>query len=248
MTWRQFGKVRGMAKDKPGFYIWFNAVDAMAELSFEEKGRVYTAVEEYARDGVLPTFEDRFLRSVWVRLQADLDADDAKYRKNQRDNQIKGWKSDFKRNYAPAHGIDPNNEAALAAYIQQRLTAVDSGEPMSTNNNTISNINTNINTSASANTGGSPVRTAYGIYKNVFLTEEEYTALQRDVPDLDKIIDKLSVHIKSTGRTYASHEATVRKWAMEDAEKKQTEARPNGDWCSGITPEDYKNDIQFPWE
>lgn len=77
--------------------------------------------------------------------------------------------------------------------------------------------------------GENTPRTAYGIYKNVFLTDEEYKALQLDVPDLNKTIDKLSMHIKSTGRTYASHEATVRKWAMEDAEKK-TDARSSGDW------------------
>ncbi len=97
-----------MANEKPGFYIWFNTVDQMVELTFEEKGRIYTAVEEYSRYGVEPTFEDRFLRSLWTRLQTDLDADDARYRKNQRDNQIKGWISTFKRNYAPANGIDPN--------------------------------------------------------------------------------------------------------------------------------------------
>lgn len=114
-----------MANEKPGFYIWYKTVDAMAELTFEEKGRIYTAVEEYSRFGTIPTFEDRLLRSIWSGLQTDLDADDAKYKKKQRDNTIKGWKSDFKRNYAPAHGIDPEDEAALEAYIQQRLTAVD---------------------------------------------------------------------------------------------------------------------------
>lgn len=143
-----------MANEKPGFYIWFSAVDAMAELDFAEKGMIYSAVEEYARDGVLPTFEDRLLRSIWTRLKSDLDADDAKYRKNQRDNQIKGWKSDFKRNYAPAHGIDPNDEAALDAYIQQRLTAVDGGEQMSTNNNTNPNINTNSSINTTPNIKG----------------------------------------------------------------------------------------------
>lgn len=114
-----------MANEKPGFYIWFNTVDAMAELTFEEKGMIYAAVEEYARYGVIPEFNDRLLRSIWSRLKKDLDSDDAKYKEVQKQNQIKGWKSDFKRNYAPAHGIDPDDEAALAKYIQLRSTAVD---------------------------------------------------------------------------------------------------------------------------
>ena len=74
-------------------------------------------------------------------------------------------------------------------------------------------------------------RSAYGLYKNVYLTVEEHAALERDVPDLYRIVDKLSLHMQSTGRQYASHEATVRKWAMEDAEKQAT-ARPVGDWCT----------------
>lgn len=144
-----------MANDKPGFYIWFKTVDAMAELTMEEKGRIYTAVEDYSRHGNETAFEDRLLRSIWVRLKSDLDADDAQYKKKQRENQIKGWKSDFKRNYAPAHGIDPNDEAALETYIQQRLTTVDSGEQMSTNNNININSNFSINTNTNNNISNS---------------------------------------------------------------------------------------------
>lgn len=130
-------------KEKPGFYIWFNTVDSMAELNFEEKGMIYTAAEDYSRYGVIPSFENRFLRSVWSRLQHDLDADDARYRENQKKNQIKGWISDFKRNYAPAHGIDPNDKTALKEYIQQRLTMVDCCPQVSTNSSSSSNSSSN---------------------------------------------------------------------------------------------------------
>ena len=140
-----------MANEKPGFYIWFKTVDQMAEMTFEEKGMIYAAAEEYARNGVLPEFQDRFMRSIWARVKSDLDEDDAKYRENSRKNQIKGWKSDFKRNYAPAHDIDPNDEAALDAYIQQRLTAVDCGRQLSTNINPNSNSNTNSNSKTTIN-------------------------------------------------------------------------------------------------
>lgn len=122
----------------------------MAELNLKEKGMIYTAAEDYSRYGVIPSFENRFLRSVWSKLQHDLDADDARYRENQKKNQIKGWTSNFKRNYAPAHGIDPENVAALEAYIQQRLTMVDGCQQVSTNTNT--NTNTSTNTSSNAST------------------------------------------------------------------------------------------------
>ena len=84
------------------------------------------AAENYARNGVDTVFKDRFMRSIWINVKADLDADDTAYEEKRAKNQIKGWTSDFKRNYAPAHGIDPDDKEALETYIQQRLTAVDS--------------------------------------------------------------------------------------------------------------------------
>lgn len=243
-----------MVKEKPGFYIWWKTVDAMAELSFEEKGMVYTAAEEYARNGVIPSFDDRLLRSIWVGLKADLDADDAKYKKNQKDNQMKGWKSDFKRNYAPAHGIDPNDEAELEAYIQQRLTEVDNGEPMSSNTNTtsISNITSSINSNGNAsNREGKPTPTKHkhGEYSNVLLTDEELSKLKEEFPrDWESRIDRLSEYIASTGKAYKSHLVTIRAWAKKDKlEQGKGFSRAGGDWCEGITPEDHANDIELPY-
>ena len=77
-----------------------------------------------------------------------------------------------------------------------------------------------------------PTRRAYGLYNNVFLTDEEHDALVTDIPDAVNVIDKLSMHMKSSGRTYTSHEATVRKWAREDAERKQNAPTYGGDWTS----------------
>ena len=217
-----------MAKDKPGFYIWWKTVDAMAELTFEEKGMVYTAAEEYARHGVIPSFDDRLLRSIWAGMRAELDADDTAYKKKQRDNQLKGWKSDFRRNYAPAHGIDPNDEAALEEYIQQRLTTVDNSEPMSSNNNPINNnINTN-NNSNNISTGKTPIPTKHkhGEYNNVLLTDDELEKLQTEFPsDWEHRIERLSEYMASKGKAYKKHLATIRAWARK--ERKEENATTN---------------------
>lgn len=191
-----------MAKDKPGFYVWFQTVDQMAELTIEEKGLIYSAAEAYAREGTIPTFEDRTVRTVWKKWQADLDADDAKYEENRRNNQIKGWKSDFKRNYAPAHGIDPNDEAALEAYIQQRLTTVDNGEQMSTNNNINNNsnssINSNNNTSnSSIDKGMRETKRDNGFFPNGEKTAPSYHPLvsASDLYELDAEIERKKNHV-----------------------------------------------------
>ena len=75
-------------------------------------------------------------------------------------------------------------------------------------------------------------RKAHGRYSNVYLSDREYDSLVAEF-GADKVndyIDRLGTHIKSRGTRYGSHEATIRKWILEDREKaaagKQT-GRPN---------------------
>lgn len=251
-----------MAKEKPGFYIWFKTVDVMAELTFEEKGMLYSAMAEYARDGVIPTFDDRLLRSIWTQLQYDLNADHDRYEKTKRENQIKGWTSDFKRNYAPKHGIDPNDEEALQAFIElrkQQSTAVNSGQPQSTNNNTNININnnSNINNSERDNNNRSqqrlntPAPLTLGRYNNVHLTDVELAELKAEYPGKwEAMIENLSAKIAMKGYRFENHLATLRSWEQEDEEKakdKTRQWRGYGDLCAGITSEDHENDCELPW-
>lgn len=58
--------------------------------------------------------------------------------------------------------------------------------------------------------------TAYGSYQNVFLTMEELSTLQSEVPHYQEYIEKLSRYMTSSGKQYASHAATIRSWALQD--------------------------------
>ncbi|MBR6515155.1 MAG: DUF4373 domain-containing protein [Clostridia bacterium] len=55
-----------------------------------------------------------------------------------------------------------------------------------------------------------------GQMNNVILTEEEYGALKSKYTDIDNTIDRLSVYMASTGKSYPSHYATLIRWAEED--------------------------------
>ena len=59
-------------------------------------------------------------------------------------------------------------------------------------------------------------RTAYGSYQNVFLTTEELSALQSEVPHCQDYIEKLSRYMVSSGKHYVNHAATIRSWALQD--------------------------------
>ena len=63
-------------------------------------------------------------------------------------------------------------------------------------------------------------RHKYGSYKNVLFTDEEYAKLQAEYPtDYSERIERLSEYIASTGKSYKSHLATIRRWARKDGAK-----------------------------
>ena len=66
-------------------------------------------------------------------------------------------------------------------------------------------------------------RTPRGRFGNVYLSDEEYEALKGEYYQCDELIENLSLKMQSTGRSYASHYATILKWAKEDGVKPRNE-------------------------
>ena len=67
---------------------------------------------------------------------------------------------------------------------------------------------------------GHPAPAALGRYQNVFLSDTELSELQADFPNLWKeYIERLSEYMASTGKTYKSHAATIRRWVADDRRK-----------------------------
>ena len=84
---------------------------------------------------------------------------------------------------------------------------------MSNNNLRNSNLKNNLS-------GVSESAHIFGRYGNVFLTEAEVAELQADFPSVwQEYIERLSEYMASTGKTYKSHAATIRRWAKEDRRK-----------------------------
>jgi len=64
-------------------------------------------------------------------------------------------------------------------------------------------------------------RSAYGNYKNVFLSGNEYKSLKDNFLQCDEYIERLSGYIASTGKKYQNHEAVIRSWILRDKPKKR---------------------------
>lgn len=61
----------------------------------------------------------------------------------------------------------------------------------------------------------------HGLYKNVFLTDSELSKLKEEIPaDWEQRIDYLSEYMRSTGKDYANHYATIMRWYRQDCKKK----------------------------
>ena len=66
-----------------------------------------------------------------------------------------------------------------------------------------------------------PVKHQHGEYSNVLLTAEELQKLIAEYPqDYQERIEQLSRYMKSTGKSYKDHLATIRNWARRDGAQK----------------------------
>ena len=77
-------------------------------------------------------------------------------------------------------------------------------------------------------------RHKYGEYKNVLLSDEELERLQKELPDWQNMVERLSEYIASSGKKYKSHYATLRYWnRREPKSNKPPQVYPEDD-LSGI--------------
>ena len=68
-----------------------------------------------------------------------------------------------------------------------------------------------------------PEKHRFGEYLNVLLTAEELAKLEADFPqDYKERIDALSRYMKSTGKAYKDHLATIRNWARREEAQEMT--------------------------
>lgn len=71
------------------------------------------------------------------------------------------------------------------------------------------------------------IRHKYGEYNNVLLSDTDYIKLAAEFPeDYLARIESLSAYMKSTGKSYKDHLATIRNWARRDGERQASRPEP----------------------
>lgn len=126
---------------KPGVMIYFGDAEALAPLSDADRGRMFQAIVDYSRDGVLPDFsapQDTGLAGLWVVFKKAVDADSDRY-----------TKVSLQKKYARYCGIQRangdipmefndwlNHQGVLTdVNDRQRPSTTDQREPTETTNN-----------------------------------------------------------------------------------------------------------------
>ena len=76
-------------------------------------------------------------------------------------------------------------------------------------------------TDSSQNNRRENARRCFGQYQNIFLLDSELAELQSTYPDqFEDYINRLSAYMASSGKHYANHYATIRKWLDENSKPK----------------------------
>lgn len=149
--------------ERPGVMLYFDIEPGLKMLDDPQRGQLLTAIMEYAHFGAVPDFTDPLLSMAWTFVKTSIDRDGERYEKAVTKKKISGITSDFKRNYAPKHGISPDDEEALAEYIRQRLsTPVEESQP-STTVATETTTSAILNTPTTAETKGNATAVGKGV-------------------------------------------------------------------------------------
>lgn len=176
----------------PGVILHKEFYDGIKELSDEQAGAFVKGALKFAFDGVSPDFNDVTLKVLWSVLKCRISEDITKYEtisEKRREAADKRWKK-----------TDANASTKLN---ETKLNITNLSDKREEEQKQINNKN----------------KHRFGGFSNVILTQEEYDEWLKQCPKADYYIERLSEYIENTGKKYANHLATMRKWWLDDKTK-----------------------------
>ena len=191
--------------------VFTDFAEAIEPLSEAERGRLFTAMLQYASTGETAELKgaERF---VWPTAKQNIDRTRVEAERNAACGSKGG------RPKKPVE-TDLNRKKAVETDLNRKKADKDKDKDK---DNIIPPISPNGDIVPLE--GERPHKHKYGEYKNVLLTDDELEKLKAEYADYLDRIERLSSYLASTGKTYKSHYATIRNWARADAEK----GRSNG--------------------
>ena len=208
--------------------LYHSYLDAIQALGDAERGRLLTAMLEYSLTGATGHLSGNE-RFIWPLVKAQIDRDAEKYDKKCQINAENGSKRTLpnatERKRTLPNATETSQGKGKGEY---KGKGKDEGKGKG----------------KGENTGPAAARTAYGIYKQVKLTAEEYQRLAADLgqAELDRVLAYVDEYVQTSGKRYKDFNAVLRKasregWGLKQSKPPKT-MQPGTD--TNPTPERIK--------
>lgn len=204
--------------DKNSFVLYTDYSESVDELTDEEAGKLFKALLHYEKVRTVDDL-DRVVYTHFSYIKKQLDRDRTKWEEIKEKRIESGKKGGINSGITRSKCLI--NEANEASASQSKQT--EANEAVNVDVNVNGNVDVTVNEKKkekviTPNGEKPPVKSKYGMYKNVLLSDEDMQKLKVEFPDWNNRIEKLSEYIESKGAKYKSHLATIRAWARKDRE------------------------------
>ncbi|MBE6991925.1 MAG: hypothetical protein E7430_05030 [Ruminococcaceae bacterium] len=199
-------------KERPGFFVYHETEDEISYMDDRQRGQLLRALLAYSRRGEIVEDIDPIVMGSFYSLKSSVDRNAEKYERIRLINYQNGLKG----------GRPRKTKETQSVFSEPTATEKNHNYNSSSNSNSNPNSNQNNNYNCEREGEGTKANTPpppRGLYKNVFLSEEEYNILRSEQPNIDERIDRLSEYMAVSGKNYVNHLATLRQWAREDGQK-----------------------------
>lgn len=223
---------------KDTILLFTNLKEPIDELSDEEAGQLFKAILAY-QNGEEPKLKG-LLKVIFLQIRQQIDYNNQKYSETsrKRSEARKTWLEKKKQNSTndnkPQQNLTNDNKPHLYDNDNGNGIENENGNEIENGNdneiengNIINDIQSGSvnNTRANAAAGNAELRSsqkAYGIFHNVFLSDDEMAELARLYPrDYEEMIENMSNKINNNNYHIRNHYNTMLKWKREDDEEQK---------------------------
>lgn len=218
--------------DRPGIMVYFDMMGPLGKLEDADKGRLFWAMLEYGKNGIVPVFDRLTLELAWEFVRPKIDEDYKAYIRSVQRRQFATACRERKRRGEPDITFDEWLKT-IAGDDNQKVSMITNDNqwcPTTTTPTTpSSSTNTSTTTAAAATTTEPEDATAAAdryvkalggkLGKDVvFLSDAQIEDLldKMGIEAFDHYVDKLSCFIIKNGAHVKNHYETILKWWQED--------------------------------
>lgn len=220
---------------KDTILLFTNLKEPIDELSDEEAGQLFKAILAY-QNGEEPKLKG-LLKVIFLQIRQQIDYNNQKYSETsrKRSEARKAWLEKKKQNLTNDDKTQQNLTNDNKPHLYDNGNGIENE-----NGNEIENVNDNENgniindiqsgsvdnntqaNAAASNVGLGSSRKAYGLFHNVFLSDDEMAELARLYPrDYEEMIENMSNKINDNNYRIRNHYNTMLKWKREDDEEQK---------------------------